>query len=76
MQELKLVIEKEADLNQIKALLKSKKVEPKAKVEEKVFMKKKRIEYSDNYQYKQTKEFIVAIKDSILIPEIFRGSIL
>ena len=38
-------------------------------------MKNKRIEYWDNYQYKETKEFRMDIKDSIVIPERFRGLI-
>jgi len=36
---------------------KPKKVEPKPRADEKVTMKKKRIEYLDNYQYKKIKEF-------------------
>ena len=57
MYESKIGTEKETDLTQIKAPPKPKKVEPKPRVEEKVVIKKKKIEYLDNYQYKETKEF-------------------
>jgi hypothetical protein len=67
MYESKLGTEKETDLTQIKAPPKPKKVEPKPRVEEKVVVQKKRIEYLDNYQYKETKEFRKADKGSIVI---------
>ena len=75
MYESKLGTEKETDLTQIKAPPKPKKVEPKPRVEEKVVMKKKRIEYLDNYQYKETKEFRKADKGSIVIHERLGGPV-
>ena len=75
MYESKLGTEKETDLTQIKAPPKPKKVEPKPRVEEKVIMKKKKIEYLDNYQYKETKEFRKADKGSIVIHERLGGPV-
>ena len=79
MYESKLGTEKETDLTQIKAPPKPKKepkkVEPTPRVEEKVVMKKKRIEYLDNYQYKETKEFRKADKGSIVIHERLGGPV-
>ena len=75
MYESKLGTEKETDLTQIKAPPKPKKVEPKPRVEEKVVMKKKKIEYLDNYQYKETKEFRKADKGSIVIHERLGGPV-
>ena len=75
MYESKLGTEKETDLTQIKAPPKPKKVEPKPRVEEKVVMKKKRIEYLDNYQYKETKEFRKADKGSVVIHERLGGPV-
>ena len=75
MYESKLGTEKETDLTQIKAPPKPKKVEVKPRVEEKVIMKKKKIEYLDNYQYKETKEFRKADKGSIVIHERLGGPI-
>ena len=69
MYESKLGTEKETDLTQIKAPPKPKKVEPKPRVEEKVVMQKKKIEYLDNYQYKETKEFRKIDKGSVVIHE-------
>ena len=57
MYESKLGTEKETDLTQIKAPPKPKKLEPRPRVEEKVIMKHKKVEYLDNFQYKETKEF-------------------
>ena len=60
MYESKLGTEKETDLTQIKAPpkpVKPKKLEPKPRVEEKVIMTRKKVEYLDNFQYKETKEF-------------------
>ena len=75
MYESKLGTEKETDLTQIKAPPKPKKVEPKPRVEEKVVMKKKKIEYLDNYQYKETKEFRKADKGSIVIHQRLGGPV-
>ena len=75
MYESKLGTEKETDLTQIKAPPKPKKVEPKPRVEEKVVMKKKKIEYLDNYQYKETKEFRKSDKGSIVIHERLGGPV-
>ena len=75
MYESKLGTEKETDLTQIKAPPKPKKAEPKPRVEEKVVMKKKKIEYLDNYQYKETKEFRKADKGSIVIHERLGGPV-
>ena len=75
MYESKLGTEKETDLTQIKAPPKPKKVEPKPRVEEKVVVKKKRIEYLDNYQYKETKEFRKADKGSIVIHQRLGGPV-
>ena len=75
MYESKLGTEKETDLTQIKAPPKPKKVEPKPRVEEKVVVQKKRIEYLDNYQYKETKEFRKADKGSIVIHQRLGGPI-
>jgi len=75
MYESKLGTEKETDLTQIKAPPKPKKVEPKPRVEEKVVMKKKKIEYLDNYQYKETKEFRKVDKGSIVIHERLGGPV-
>ena len=57
MYESKLGTEKETDLTQIKAPPKPKKLEPRPRVEEKVIMTSKKVEYLDNFQYKETKEF-------------------
>ena len=57
MYESKLGTEKETDLTQIKAPPKPKKLEPRPRVEEKVVMTRKKVEYLDNFQYKETKEF-------------------
>ena len=60
MYESKLGTEKETDLTQIKAPpkpVKPKKLEPKPRVEEKVIMTRKKVEYLDNFQYRETKEF-------------------
>ena len=57
MYEAKLGTEKETDLTQIKAPPKPKKLEPRPRVEEKVIMTRKKVEYLDNFQYKETKEF-------------------
>ena len=57
MYESKLGTEKETDLTQIKAPPKPKKLEPRPRVEEKVIMTRKKVEYLDNFQYKETKEF-------------------
>jgi hypothetical protein len=75
MYESKLGTEKETDLTQIKAPPKPKKAEPKPRVEEKVIVKKKKIEYLDNYQYKETKEFRKADKGSIVIHERLGGPV-
>ena len=75
MYESKLGTEKETDLTQIKAPPKPKKVEPKPRVEEKVVIKKKKIEYLDNYQYKETKEFRKNDKPSIVIHERLGGPV-
>jgi hypothetical protein len=75
MYESKLGTEKETDLTQIKAPPKPKKVEPKPRVEEKVVIQKKRIEYLDNYQYKETKEFRKADKGSIVIHQRLSGPV-
>ena len=75
MYESKLGTEKETDLTQIKAPPKPKKAEPKPRVEEKVIVKKKKIEYLDNYQYKETKEFRKADKGSIVIHERLSGPV-
>ena len=75
MYESKLGTEKETDLTQIKAPPKPKKVEVKPRVEEKVIMKKKKIEYLDNYQYKETKEFRKADKGSVVIHERLGGPV-
>ena len=57
MYEAKLGTEKETDLTQIKAPPKPKKLEPRPRVEEKVIMTRKKVDYLDNFQYKETKEF-------------------
>ena len=57
MYESKLGTEKETDLTQIKAPPKPQKLDPRPRVEEKVIMKRKKVEYLDNFQYKETKEF-------------------
>ena len=57
MYEAKLGTETETDLTQIKAPPKPKKLEPRPRVEEKVIMTRKKVEYLDNFQYKETKEF-------------------
>ena len=57
MYEAKLGTEKETDLTQIKAPPKPKKLAPRPRVEEKVIMTRKKVEYLDNFQYKETKEF-------------------
>ena len=57
MYESKLGTEKETELTQIKAPPKPKKLEPRPRVEEKVIMTRKKVEYLDNFQYKETKEF-------------------
>ena len=75
MYESKLGTEKETDLTQIKAPPKPKKVEPKPRVEEKVVVQKKRLEYLDNYQYKETKEFRKADKGSIVIHQRLGGPV-
>ena len=75
MYESKLGTEKETDLTQIKAPPKPKKVEPKPRVEEKVVVQRKRIEYLDNYQYKETKEFRKADKGSIVIHQRLGGPV-
>jgi hypothetical protein len=75
MYESKLGTEKETDLTQIKAPPKPKKAEPKPRVEEKVVIKKKKIEYLDNYQYKETKEFRKNDKPSVVIHERLGGPV-
>jgi len=75
MYESKLGTEKETDLTQIKAPPKPKKAEPKPRVEEKVVITKKKVEYLDNYQYKETKEFRKADKGSIVIHERLGGPV-
>ena len=74
MYESKLGTEKETDLTQIKAppkpKPKPKPAEPRPRVEEKVVMQKKKIEYLDNYQYKETKEFRKADKGQQLLPKL------
>ena len=75
MYESKLGTEKETDLTQIKAPPKPKKVEPKPRVEEKVIMTRKKVEYLDNYQYKETKEFRKADKGSIVIHQRLGGPV-
>ena len=75
MYESKLGTEKETDLTQIKAPPKPKKAEPKPRVEEKVIMKKKKIEYLDNYQYKETKDIRKPDKASIVIHERLGGPV-
>ena len=67
MYESKLDTEKETDLTQIKAPPKPKKLEPRPRVEEKVIMKRKKVEYLDNFQYKETKEFRKKDKGSLVI---------
>ena len=52
-----IAVEKETDLTQIKAPPKPKKLEPRPRVEEKVIMTRKKVDYLDNFQYKETKEF-------------------
>ena len=64
MYESKLGTEKETDLT-----------EPRPRVEEKVVMQKKKIEYLDNYQYKETKEFRKADKGSIVIHQRWGGPV-
>ena len=56
-------------MTQIKAPPKPKKSEPNPRVEEKVIMKKKKMEYLDNYQCKETKEFLKADKGEKVIHE-------
>ena len=79
MYESKLGTEKETDLTQIKAppkpKPKPKPAEPRPRVEEKVVMQKKKIEYLDNYQYKETKEFRKADKGSIVIHQRWGGPV-
>ena len=57
--ESKLGTEKQKDLKKIaeppKPKPKPKPAQPKPRVEEKIIIKKKRLEYLDNYQYKETK---------------------
>ena len=67
MYESKLGTEKETDLTQIKAPPKPKKLEPRPRVEEKVIMKRKKVEYLDNFQYKETKEFRKIDKGSLVV---------
>ena len=67
MYESKLGTEKETDLTQIKAPPKPKKLEPRPRVEEKVVMTRKKVEYLDNFQYKETKEFRKKDKGSIVV---------
>ena len=67
MYESKLGTEKETDLTQIKAPPKPKKLEPKPRVEEKVVMTRKKVEYLDNFQYKETKEFRKIEKGSVVV---------
>jgi len=58
MYESKLGTEKEQDLEQILMQIpkeKPKPIEPRPRQEEKIVQQKKRIEYLDNYQYKETK---------------------
>ena len=75
MYESKIGTEKETDLTQIKAPPKPKKAEPKPRVEEKVVIKKKKIEYLDNYQYKETKEFGKNPKPATVIHERWGGPV-
>ena len=44
-------------MTQIKAPPKPKKLEPGPRVEENAVMTRKKVEYLDNFQYKETKEF-------------------
>ena len=67
MYESKLGTEKETDLTQIKAPPKPKKLEPRPRVEEKVVMTRKKVEYLDNFQYKETKEFRKIDKGSVVV---------
>ena len=67
MYESKLGTEKETDLTQIKAPPKPKKLEPRPRVEEKVILKRKKVEYLDNFQYKETKEFRKKDKGSVVV---------
>ena len=67
MYESKLGTEKETDLTQIKAPPKPKKLEPRPRVEEKVILKRKKVEYLDNFQYKETKEFRKKEKGSVVV---------
>ena len=49
--------------------------EPRARVEERIVIKKKVMEYLDNYQYKETKEFRKADKGSIVIHQRLGGPV-
>ena len=55
MFESKLGTERETDLNKIAGA--QKKFRPKVRNEEKIYIKKKKKEYLDNYQYHETKDF-------------------
>ena len=55
MFESKLGTEREVDLNKIAGA--QKKFKPTGRVEEKIYIKKKKKEYLDNYQYHETKDF-------------------
>ena len=79
MYESKLGTEKETDLTQIKAppkpKPKPKPAEPRPRVEEKVVVQKKRIEYLDNYQYKETKDIRKPEKASTVIHKRWGGPV-
>ena len=55
MYESKLGKEKVTDLTEIKAPQTPKKLDPGSRVEEKLVMTRKKVEYLDNFQYKETK---------------------
>ena len=65
MFESKLGTETETDLTQIAGPKKVSEVKPR--VDERIVQTKKRIEYLDNYQYKETKEFGKHPKPSIVV---------
>ena len=67
MYESKLGTEKEIYLTQIKVPPKPKKLEPRPKVEENAVLTRKNVEYLDNFQYKETKEFRKIEKGSKLV---------
>jgi hypothetical protein len=63
--ESKLGVEKETDLTKIAGPKKDAEIQPRK--EERIFQKKKKLEYLDNYQYKETKQFGKKPKISVVI---------